>query len=388
MDATSRVGRDGAVPQPSARNWRCVCGWRGGDVAPDEAAAQSAPISGGDPALAESLRKQVSEISRLERSAVSDDRALAIGLPRFSYGGGQGLAEAFGCALIRESDESEHWWAMPALDRPEAARTLKIRKDWMEVGFPKKALEAIRFARSATRERWPIHQLATGGIVDIASFVLGYQPLLEAFYTHPKDVHLLLRIVTDVLAEYIAACRQAAGALLPDHVPTMTSGYTICSEVRAVLSVEHFAEFEERYLEDLSGAAGPLCIHSCGDWSRHVPSMARNGTFLGADFGLPEMNWPPAAQLIGDAFWIHPHPSTNTQVVFSNWAEFFYHFARHMRPENRVVISLGADCVADYNAVCDRLATEGDLPPQLASIGRIELPAWAKPAAKEQEAMT
>jgi hypothetical protein len=221
--------------------------------------------------------------------------------------------------------------------------------------------------------------------VDTASFVLGYQPLLEAFYTHPTDVHLLLRIVTEVLAQYIDACRTAAGDLAPDHVPTMAQGYTLCSEVRAVLSVEHFAEFEERYLEDLAQSVGPLCIHSCGDWSRHVPAMAGNGTFVGADFGLPEMDWPRAAGLIGGAFWVHAHPSSDTHDVFPNWSGFFHHFARHMRAENRVVISLAAENVMDYNAVCDRLARERCLPPQLAAIGRIKLPTWAKPAGKKQE---
>ena len=385
MDTLDQIARHCQAAEPSARDWRCVFGWRGTDVKPDPANEPGLQSSGADPALAENLRKQIPRLAAIERSAVSDDRVLALTLPRSAYGGAQGLAEAFGCALIRESDDSEHWWAMPALDRPEAARTLKIRKNWMTEGFPKKAREAIRFARAATQGRYPIHQLVTGGIVDTASFVLGYQQLLEAFYTRPKDVHLLLRIVTDVLAEYIAACREAAGELVPDHVPTMTHGYTLCSEVRAVLSVEHFEEFEERYLEDLSRAVGPLCIHSCGDWSRHLPSMPRDGTFVGADFGLPEMNWPRAAEWIGAAFWIHPHPSSNTQVVFSNWSDFFYHFGRHMRPENRVVISLGADHVDDYNAVCDRLAAEGCLPPQLASIGRIDLPAWARPAAEQQE---
>lgn len=370
------------ISTSSARNWRCVYDWRGKDVAAN--AKEPLPkISGGDPALAENIRKQVQWLDRVERSSVSDDQVLAVCLPRSAYGGAQGLAEAFGCILQLES--GEHWWALPALDRPEAVRTLKIPKDWMSRGFPRKGLDAIRFAREATCERYPVGQFVTGGVIDTASFVLGYQQLLEAVYTHPKDVHLLLRIVTDVLAEYIAACRNAAGDLTPDHVPTMTQGYTPCSEVRAVLSVEHFAEFEERYLEDLARSVGPLCIHSCGDWSRHVPAMAGKGTVVGADFGLPEMDWPKASAMIGDAFWVHAHPSSNTQNIFPNWKEFFYHFALHMRPENRVVISMGAENVTDYNAVYDRLEKESHLPPQLAAIGTIKLPKWAEATGTKQE---
>jgi hypothetical protein len=297
------------------------------------------------------------------------DDAPTIQIPREAYGGAQGLAEAFGCELRHES--GGHWWAVPALDRPEAVRTLKINGDWLSQGFVGKGLDAFRSAREAASDGSPIQQPVTAGIIDTASLVLGYQPLMEALYSHPDDVHALLRVVTDVLVEYIAACREAAGELTSE-IPTVRDSYTMSSEVRAVLSEEHFEEFEQRYLNMLSDAIGPINIHSCGDWARHVPAMVRGGRCRAVDFGLPEMDWPRAAEAIGDSFWIHAHRSANTGETFGSWEDFFYHYGAHMRPESRVILSIYAENAEGYNAAWDRLEEEGRLAPQLAEMGRVD----------------
>ncbi len=105
--------------------------------------------------------------------------------------------------------------------------------------------------------------------------ILGWRGGDVASEPEDGDVHALLRIVLDVLTGYLLACCEAAGELVSDAVPAVEGGYTLCSEVRAVLSREHFEEFEQKYLEELADAVGPLCIHSCGEWARHLPEWAR-----------------------------------------------------------------------------------------------------------------
>lgn len=118
--------------------------------------------------------------------------------------------------------------------------------------------------------------------------------LIMALYEAPELVDRLLTRITDVTIDYLQRYRAAAGPqkVIGNVWPWMAlldgKGIGITQDYMPLLGPELYARFELPQLKRIADAFGGVFIHCCGEYSQHLPALAK------ADFkiwGL-EMHYP------------------------------------------------------------------------------------------------
>ncbi|NIR02018.1 MAG: hypothetical protein GTN78_17795, partial [Gemmatimonadales bacterium] len=214
------------------------------------------------------------------------------------YASSQSLVEPFGGKAIPDETDAAHWWAMPAVSDPadalelEAPRTLGPQIE--------KAVHLIEYMRDSVEGAYPVGGFVLTGPLDTASYVMGFQSLMEAIYEHPEAVEHVCSIVTDFLLFFIPVLLRASDPEITGE-GISSAGCYLCCETRAVLSDAVVAQFEVPYLKRIRDAFGSLHIHSCGNWVQHMGRLARERYADSIDFGHPECDFKQVASIVEGA---------------------------------------------------------------------------------------
>lgn len=201
------------------------------------------------------------------------------------YHGTGVLASAFGCETIWPADKDP--WTKPVIMKPEDIYSLK-EPDPQSSGLLPKVLETIKYFGSETRGKVPIKLTDMQGPLDTASLVWDYTSFMRAMHTNPSEVHLLLKMVTDLVIEYT----KVQFELVQDpYYPSdcfprdiKERGIGISDDLAAVVSPAMYRTFGAPYNSLISQAFGGLHIHSCGDYSHNLDTMLKIP-------GLRSVNW-------------------------------------------------------------------------------------------------
>lgn len=320
------------------------------------------------PEVDEGLRRDILQAWRISRSAGRCDAFPDIRPIRNHYGHSQRLAEPFGGAPYMEAG---HCQAFPVIHDLSAVRTLKP-KPITACRYMSAGLDLLRYLHASTEGRYPIRQMVTTGALDTVNYLTGTTLLLEGLYTHPKEVHQLLRMTTDMLIEHILACREAVGGnLVPDHT-SLISGYALCSELRSQISAAHYEEFEAPYLKAIGDAVGPLIVHSSGRWEQTIPATLADPNIFHIVLWVRDTDLAETTAMIGDRISIEAWRTDLEQFGFADAAGFYRYIFAGIRPETRLAFSFGLD-LAGYAAAYDEAERAGSLPPQFRRMGRVKL---------------
>jgi hypothetical protein len=240
-----------------------------------------------------------------------------------------GIPSAFGCEVV--------WWE----DDLPAARPV-MGSDPMQVyDLPRPAvtdgelgriLDYTRFFLEQTEARVPIRITDTQGPLDSAALIFGHNNFLTAMMTHPKEVHYLLKMVTDLTTEFIQAYRnliyQHGGEFVPSiNYPWMPDGFGIqvAHDECVMISPAMHDEFPVPYLNQMSDAFGGLFVHSCGRWAHQIRSLAKVHNLRGLEFGASEAPYVPVIDYFNGKTVLVARVGLHRDLRFNGMADFVTH---------------------------------------------------------------
>ena len=319
-----------------------------------------------DPAADAAIHASLRQIGLLANGWGRPDSFPALVIPRRLYGHSQRLAEPFGGEPLVDGDHHCQCW--PALSDMSQIKHLRP-KPLAACRYLARSLDLVRYCYESTEGRYPIRQMVTTGPIDTANYVTGSTLALAGMYEHPRELHALLRMVTDLLIEHILACRRLAGGnLVPDHTPLL-SGYTLCSELRSEYSAAHYAEFEAPYLKQIGDAVGPLIIHASGRWEQSLAGTLADRNIIHLVLWARDTDLAVATRTVGDRISLEAWQSDLPAKGFPSVADFYRYFFARLRPETRFTLAWVHP--AEYNQVYDECERAGTLPPQVRRYGRL-----------------
>jgi uroporphyrinogen-III decarboxylase len=201
------------------------------------------------------------------------------------YHGTGVLASAFGCEIVWPVDKEP--WTMPVIRNPEDVYSLK-EPDPQNSGLLPKVLETIRYFDRETGGKVPIKLTDTQGPLDTASLVWDYSSFMHALHSNPAEVHMLLKMVTELVIEFT----KIQFELIEDpYYPSdcfprdiKERGIGISDDLAAVISPEVYKKFGVPYNFLISKSFNGLHIHSCGEYYHNLRLMLDIP-------GLRSVNW-------------------------------------------------------------------------------------------------
>ncbi len=279
--------------------------------------------------------------SFLAVNEIESDFFPALAVPRDTHSESQGIADIFGARV--ELQDIGHTYVHPLPPDPILIDAIlpKPIKSSRYYG----AIEWIRYAREATGGiecRFPVMT----GPIDTANYLLGTTTLLEWVYTQPETLHWLLEKITAVIIEMISAIKEAAGGTVHSHHFVCTrGGFDFCSEVRSLISLETYEEFEAPYLRKIGEALGPYGIHSCGNWERTIPSAIADPNLRVMNGQIKENDLTTLCKLADGKITLSIGPSVcvHDRFMWENMESFHRHIKETVPPTQPFEISISED---------------------------------------------
>lgn len=257
------------------------------------------------------------------------------------------FASAFGCQV----DFFGHTmpWAHPVIaagDPPE--KVYDPPTPAVTDGQLGTILEFTDYFAAETKRRYPLALTDLQGPLDSAYLVWEPGAFMVAMYTNPREVHHLMRLVTDLIVRFVKEQRARSPEFLPCHWPPLWlpdgRGISVSDDCLAVLSPQLYREFALPYLNELSEEFGGVFVHSCGDFSHQLDNLAKVHDLRGINFGVTETPFRAVWERFGGKTAIVPHVGLNTEVHFSSHEDFIRHvlgIADHCRGLCLVVVPHG-----------------------------------------------
>ena len=199
-------------------------------------------------------------------------------------------------------------------------------------------MEFTDYFVAETRGRYPIGLTDLQGPLNSAYLVWEPTAFMVAMYTNPKEVHHLMRLMTDLIIAFVKEQRARSPQFLPCHFPPVWlpdgQGIAISEDCLAVLSPKLYREFALPYVNEISEEFGGVFIHSCGNILHQLDNLAQVHNLRGLNFGVSETPFAPVWERFGGKTAILPHLGLNKDFPFESHVEFIEHIfgvASHWR---------------------------------------------------------
>jgi uroporphyrinogen-III decarboxylase len=267
-------------------------------------------------------------------------------------GGVTVVASAFGC----EVQYFDHTlpWAHPVIkadDPPE--KVYELKPPAVTDGQLGQMLEFTDYYVTETKGRYPIALTDLQGPLDTAYLVWDSSAFMLAMYTNPKEVHHLMRLVTDLTIAYIKEQRARSPQFLPCHFPPLWlpdgRGVSISDDGLAVISAKLYEEFCLPYVNELSDEFGGIMIHSCGNFVHQFDNLAKVHNLRGLNFGATETSFEAIWERFNGKTAIIPHLGLNNEVHFDTCREYMEHVLR-IKTHNRGLCIIAQPEVTEIKA--------------------------------------
>jgi hypothetical protein len=277
------------------------------------------------------LEAQLGNIAAKAALQIDDDYIPIL----FPYLGVTIFPSAFGCP-VRWFEGQQPWNDPILFDDPQ--RVYELARPSITDGQLADVLEYTRYFVERTGGAFPIRMTDVQGPLDVAYLIWHNEHFMVAMYEHPRAVHHLMRLVTDLIIEFV----QAQRALIPDFVPChypliwMPDGYgiSISDDVIALMSPHLYREFALPYVNQLSEAFNGVFIHTCGNFEHNLDNLERVYKLRGLNFGASEMPFARVWERFGGKMVIVPHLGLNKEIRFASALDYVEHVLR-ARTTNR-----------------------------------------------------
>lgn len=237
-----------------------------------------------------------------------------------------GIPSAFGCEVV--------WWerdfpaARPVVgDDPENVYDLPVPTT--RSGELGRILDYTRYFLDHTGRSIPIRLTDIQGPLDSAALVFGHNNFLLAMKTHPREVHHLLQLVTDLTIAFAREQRDIVRENHAEFVPAMFQpwmpdgfGISVSNDEGVMVSSRLHDEFSVPYLNQLSDAFGGIYIHSCGRWTHLLASLEGVKNLRGLEFGASEAPYEPVLQHFGGKVALACRVGLHRDLRFNGMADY------------------------------------------------------------------
>ncbi len=199
----------------------------------------------------------------------------AIRPARNLHGHSQRLAEPFGAEPFMDAG---HCQSRPSITSMAQVRHLRPRPA-RDCHWLSRSLELMRYYYESSEGRYPIGQMVTTGPIDTVNYATGTTLLLESLYTHPKEVHALLRMAViyherlkdspSALATWQEIVRQFGGTAVAEDALWRIAQYHERARKHAEAIVA-YKTFLRNYRPSAKAGAGQFAIaenhEHLGEW--------------------------------------------------------------------------------------------------------------------------
>ena len=238
------------------------------------------------------------------------------------------FASAFGCEVDFPPNQMPRTQFAIKEGQP-ATQVYQLKQPDKHDGLLSNVLDFASYFNKKSKGKYPIAVTDLQGPMDTAYLVWNSTDFMLAMYRHPKEVHHLMRMCTDLIIEHVKEVRTKVDEFVPAHVPTVYlpdgMGITVSEDVLALLSPEFFEEFSLPYLNELSEEFGGVLIHSCGNFEHQLESLTKVRNLRGINFGVSETRFEAVWEKFGGKTVIIPHCTAEVVVAkFENalcWIE-------------------------------------------------------------------
>ncbi len=237
-----------------------------------------------------------------------------------------GIPSSFGCEVV--------WWekdfpSVKPIRNDDPRRILDLEKPRADAGELKRVLDHTRYFLEATGGRLPIRMGDIQGPLDSAALVFGHTEFFEAMRTHPDEAVRLMDLVTEVSIDFVKAQRRLVKEAGAAFVPSLFqpwlpdgSGVSISNDAAVMISPAMHDRFCLPFLNRLSEEFGGIYIHSCGNWSHLVPSLAKVRGLRGLEFGASETPFEAAAEAFGGKVVLACRVGQHRDLKFRGMADY------------------------------------------------------------------
>lgn len=230
------------------------------------------------------------------------------------------IAATYGCQL-RVNDEADPWTkSLINADCREKVYDL-IPPDPNSDAMFNRVRERIRYLQE--NSDMPLRLVNVASPLVTASMIWDYTDFIISLLENPKEVHHLLKIITQTTIDYVNVQLSTITNLhsmghevlcVPREV-----GLRISDDIAALLSPQLYREFGVRYNAMLAEAFGGVVVHSCGDCKFIIPTMLETPGLRGLDLTMPQnSDWTPLKKAAGQVvlslrhyFWDHEKPDVD-----------------------------------------------------------------------------
>lgn len=238
------------------------------------------------------------------------------------------FASAFGCEV--EFFDHTLSWAHPVI-RPEdpAEKVYDLPVPAITDGQLGTILEWGDYFVEKTGRRYALAITDLQGPLDTAYLVWEPSAIMLGMYTNPKEVHHLMRLVTDLIIEFVHEQRRRVPEFMPCHFPPCWlpdgRGIAVSDDCLAVLSPPLYEEFALPYLNELSDEFGGVFVHSCGNFMHQLHNLEKVHDLRGLNFEASEMPFDAVWERFGGRTAIVVHRGLNKAIPFDSEADYVRH---------------------------------------------------------------
>lgn len=241
------------------------------------------------------------------------------------------FASAFGCEV--EFFDHTLPWAHPVIhpeDPPEKVYELSVPA--VTDGQLGTILEWGDYFVERAAGRYALALTDLQGPLDSAYLVWEPSAFMVAMSTNPREVHHLMRLVTDLIIRFVREQRSRVPEFMPCHYPPVWlpdgRGISVSDDCLAVLSPALYEEFALPYLNELSDEFGGVFVHSCGNFVHQFDNLEKVHNLRGLNFGSSETPFEAVWERFGGRTAIVTHLGLNKDIHFESEAEYVRHVLR------------------------------------------------------------
>ena len=237
-----------------------------------------------------------------------------------------GIASAFGCQV--------KWWendfpTVQAIIKNLPGEVYNMKKPAEDAGELARILEYSRYFIKKTKGKYPLRLTDIQGPLDNAGLICGHTNLFAAMMSHPREVHHLMQLITDLTIDFVKAQTEIAHENNVEFVPAMFQpwlpdglGISISNDDWVMISAEMHNQFHLPYLNQLSEEFGGIYIHSCGNWSHQFESLDKVHQLRGIEFGASEVPFSDVLQRFGGKTVLACRIGFNRDLQFRSMVDF------------------------------------------------------------------
>ncbi len=262
------------------------------------------------------------------------------------------FASAFGAEVSICDEQLPMTHPVIREDEP-AERVYDLQPPVVDAGQLGEILDYTDYFAGKLDGKYPIAMTDLQGPLDSAYLVWNTNDFMVAMLEHPREVHHLMRMVTNLIIMFTREMRRRARWFVPAHFPPVYlpdgMGISVSEDVLALLSPRLYEQFSLPYLNELSEEFGGVVVHSCGNIAHQLGVLEKIHNLRGINFGVSETDFKAVWDRFGGRTVIIPHCSSVSIVADYKTAYEWVEHVLRIKTTNRGLALMVEPSVSDIH---------------------------------------